>query len=261
MNCKNCNKGLIASQNYCDNCGAKRIRNRLTIKVLAQQVNEQFLSLDNKLFRTFLDLFKKPEDVINGYVDGTRKKYIDVIQYFAISLTIAGFQVFLMLTFFKEALDLDMGFMEKLAEAPANKNNPFLSQDFESSSRYQGLIYIITLPLSALSTWLAYYISGDRRFNFTEHIVLNLYYSAQIVIITAVSSIIFLMFGLNYLVVNFILIIPMFAYLFYILRRVFKDSFWDSFAKFLLVAAFYVGIYICIGILMVIIGILFSLAS
>jgi hypothetical protein len=100
MNCKNYNKVLVDSQKYCDECGAKIIQNRLTPKVIAAQINEQFLSIDNKLLKTFIDLFKRPEVVINGYINGTRKRYIDVLQYFAVSLTLAGIQVFLMTTFF-----------------------------------------------------------------------------------------------------------------------------------------------------------------
>ena len=79
MNCKNCNNNLRDSQRFCDECGAKVIQNRLKPKVLAQQVNEQFLCVDNKFLRTFIDLFRTPEAVIIGYINGTRKKYIDVV--------------------------------------------------------------------------------------------------------------------------------------------------------------------------------------
>ena len=54
MHCKNCHKPLSDEQNFCDDCGAKRIRNRLTPKILAAQINEQFISIDNKFLRTFI---------------------------------------------------------------------------------------------------------------------------------------------------------------------------------------------------------------
>lgn len=73
MNCKSCNNTLRDTQNYCDDCGAKVIRNRLTPKVLATQVNKEFISFDNKFLKTFIDLFTKPEVVINGYINGTQK--------------------------------------------------------------------------------------------------------------------------------------------------------------------------------------------
>ncbi len=235
MNCKNCNTALSDSQKFCDECGAKVIQNRLTTRALAHQVNEQFISIDNKFLRTFIDLFKKPEAVIDGYIHGTRKKYIDVLQYFAISLTLAGIQVFLMTTFFKDALNINMGFVEGFESSTSKTDNPFKDFNFDSTNNYQGIIYILTVPFSALGTWLAYYLIGERTYNFTEHLVFNLYYYAQVIIITAVFSILFLLFGLDYLIVYTIITLPSFAYLFYVLKRLFKNSFWETFARFLLV--------------------------
>ena len=253
MNCKNCNHPLKENQKYCDNCGAKVIRNRLTPKVLAHQVNEQFLSIDNKLLRTFIDLFNKPEDVISGYIKGTRKKYIDVLQYFAISLTLAGFQAFLILTFFKEQLDVSNEFMNSVQNAPGNEKNPFKGLKFDDFMQYQGLIYIATLPFSIVSTWLAYVIVGDKRLNFTEHCVLNIYYNSQVIIVTAVISIIMLLLNWNYLFFSAVITIPMFLYLWYILKRVFNDQFLDSFAKWMLTIVIY---GICYFAVMMIIAII-----
>lgn len=238
MRCKNCDNSLKDTQKFCDECGAKIINNRLQPKIIAQQVNEQFISIDNKFFRTFFDLFKQPESVIVGYINGTRKKYIDVLQYFAISLTLAGIQVFLITTFFKDALDFTPGFIN-----PEKDINPLPGFNSDLFTKYQGLIYILGVPVSALATWLVYLILGDRRFNFTEHLVLNLYYSAQIIIITAVLSILFLVTGMNYLIVSSLLGLPTFIYLAYVLKKVFNEDFWSTFAKFLMVMFVYVVIY------------------
>ncbi|WP_179320947.1 DUF3667 domain-containing protein [Winogradskyella helgolandensis] len=246
MNCKNCNNTLKESQKFCDECGAKIIQNRLKPKVLAQQVNAQFISIDNKFLRTFIDLFKQPETVIIGYIDGTRKKYIDVLQYFAISLTLAGIQVFLITTFFKEALEFSPEFITTIENMPEQDINPMASFNPDIFTKYQGLIYILGVPVSALATWLVYYLFGNKRFNFTEHLVLNLYYSAQIIIITAVFSILFLVTGMNYLIVSSLLGLPTFIYLGYVLKKIFKEDFWNTIAKFLIVMAFYVVIYFII---------------
>jgi len=261
VNCKNCNTPLKQEQKFCYECGAKVIQNRLTPKVLAVQVNEQFISIDNKLLLTFIDLFKKPEAVINGYIHGTRKKYIDVLQYFAISLTLAGIQVFLINTFFKEALEFSPEILQAIESSPSQKNNPFLNGSFDDATKYQSIIYILTVPFSALATWLGYYFLGERTYNFTEHLVLNLYYSAQIIIITAIFSIIFLLFGLDYLIVSTIMTVPTFLYFFYVLKRVFKDRFWEAFAKFLFVMVIYAGIFLVIGIIIVLVAFIFGIAS
>lgn len=62
MACKNCNTELTTDSEYCYHCGAKVIRNRLTIKNLFEHFSEQFLNYDNKFLQTFILLFKKPEE-------------------------------------------------------------------------------------------------------------------------------------------------------------------------------------------------------
>tara|TARA_Y100000815_G_scaffold135963_1_gene122577 strand:- start:1730 stop:2509 length:780 start_codon:yes stop_codon:yes gene_type:complete len=253
VTCRNCHKELKDSQKYCDECGAKVIKNRLTPKILTKQINEQFLSIDNKLLLTFVDLFKRPETVIVEYIEGTRKKYIDVLQYFAIALTLAGIQVFLMTTFFKDSLNLDF-----LVNSASQEDNPFKDLNFEGMNQYQGIIYIIMVPFTAFCTWIVYFLLGQRQYNYTEHLVINLYYSAQIIIITAIFSILFLLFGLNYLIVSTILTIPLFLYLGYVLQRIFKEDFWATTAKFLLVVVVYIILYSIIGFIFGIILILFK---
>ncbi|SDS07405.1 DUF3667 domain-containing protein [Winogradskyella sediminis] len=246
MNCKNCHNTLRDTQKFCDECGAKVIYNRLKPKIIAQQINEQFISIDNKFLLTFIDLFKTPETVIVGYIDGTRKKYIDVLQYFAIALTLAGIQVFLINTFFKDALNFNADFVHGLGNLPENQRHPMADFNSDFFTKYQGLIYILGVPVSALATWLVYFMFENKRFNFTEHLVINLYYSAQIIILTAFFSILFLVTGINYLIVSTILGLPTFIYLAYVLKKIFKEDFWNTFAKFLVVMFLYFIIYFVI---------------
>ncbi|WP_452601695.1 DUF3667 domain-containing protein [Pontimicrobium sp. MEBiC06410] len=96
MLCKNCKTSLNDDINFCYNCGAKVIRNKLTFKHVFEDFNEQFLNLDNKFLQTFIALFITPEAVIGGYINGTRKKYINAINYFAIAITFSGLQVFVL---------------------------------------------------------------------------------------------------------------------------------------------------------------------
>ncbi|TCK68664.1 uncharacterized protein DUF3667 [Winogradskyella wandonensis] len=235
MHCKNCEIPLSKNQNYCFECGARVIKNRLTIKALFQQINAEFLSMDNKLFKTFIHLFTKPEAVIVGYINGTRKKYINVIQYFAIALTFLGIQVFLMEHWVNNPELYESTFFDNLSNLPGQEKNPFFKKmEFEEFNSFQSLFYTISIPFSALATWLTYWLAGFRRYNFTEHVVLNLYYGAQIIIISAFFYIAFLAFGYNYFTLNAIISILTFFYLFYVLKRVFSTSFWLTLGHFIL---------------------------
>ena len=66
MSCKNCGLALTEETNFCNSCGAKVIRNRLTLKNLLQHAVEEFLSIDNKFLITITHLFTRPEAVIDG---------------------------------------------------------------------------------------------------------------------------------------------------------------------------------------------------
>ena len=70
MDCKNCGYHLDPTEKYCHKCGARVIHNRLTTKGLMSQLGEEFLNYDNKLLKTFKDLVKKPEVVIDGFING-----------------------------------------------------------------------------------------------------------------------------------------------------------------------------------------------
>lgn len=263
MVCKNCNKQLLDTQKFCDECGAKVIRNRLRPKVIIDQLNEQFISLDNKFLKTFTHLFIKPEAVINGYISGTRKKYIDVLQYFAISLTLVGIQIFLMNTFFKEQVEMSMEALNVL-DSSQSDNNPFKMnpEAFDKINNYQSIVYIITIPLYAIATWLAnFLIKPNISYNFTEHLVLNIYYYAQIIIITAILSILFLCFGLDYLLISGIVSVLMFIYFIYTLKRVFQLDALNALAYFLLVMVGFAIVTVLIMILIFAIGLIYVLIN
>ena len=263
MNCKNCDIPLSKSQRYCFECGARVIKNRLTIKTLFHQINAEFLSVDNKLLKTFMHLFSKPEVVINGFIDGTRKKYMGVIQYLAIALTLLGLQVFLMENVFNDPDMYTSTFLEEMAKKPGQENNPFLNPNskFSDFNSFQSLYFTISLPFSALATWVAFWVVGFRQFNFTEHIVLNIYYGAQVTIFSTIIYIATLAFGINYFATSLFITILFLIYFFHVLKRVFKMSFLMTFGMFILTGAT-LGIAVGITlIIIVIVGFIFVLMN
>ncbi len=254
MECRNCNSLLDPRVNFCPVCGAKVIRKRLSLKNIWNDINDQFFNLDNKLLKTFIDLLIKPELVINTYIAGTRKRYISVIQYFAIGLTLVGLQVFLMNTFFEDIINAESSLMEGLNNAEFNKDNPLKDTPANEFNKYLSIVYTSSVPFSAIATWMAYNIAGERRFNFTEHVVLNLYYSAETIIISAIITIILLCFGMDYGILSLITGSFTLIYFFYVLKRVFNLSFLQSAAYFILTMVAFGVIFIVILLLMFILG-------
>lgn len=190
MACKNCETPLTVEDQFCNRCGAKVIRNRLTLRNLWEDFSEQFLNYDNKLLQTLLVLFVKPEEVIGNYIHGTRKKYVNVVSYFAIALTLSGLQLFILRKFYPETLDV-------FSLIPSSATTPNTNIDWVFD--YYSIFALINLPMYAVMGTLSF--MGLKKFNYTEHLVINTYIMAQYTIVSAIFTTIFCMFGINFFIV------------------------------------------------------------
>ena len=211
MECKNCFLTLQTHHNFCPHCGAKVIRKRLTIKALFSHFSEQFLNYDNKFLQTFIGLFKQPEAVIGCYVNGTRKKYVNVISYFAIALTLSGFQMFIFNKFFPELMNID--FLTQSGTEEFQKENMNFVQE------YQSIIYMLIVPVYALVSKIVFF--DFKQFNYTEHLVLNMYLAAHLSIVSTILVLTTSLFGFNFNMVGLFLIPLQILFSAYCFKRVF----------------------------------------
>ncbi len=85
MNCKNCQTELTGDKKFCTQCGAKVIDYRLNFKLMVGEFFETYISWDNKIFKTFIHLFTKPEVVVRNYISGVRKRYMQPIAFMFIA--------------------------------------------------------------------------------------------------------------------------------------------------------------------------------
>lgn len=213
--CKNCQNTLSLDANFCEACGGKIIHNRLTIKNLFLHFVEHFLSYDNKFLKTFINLFKKPEDVIVSYITGTRKKYINAIQYFAIALTITGLEWFIIKKFFPELMDIS-ALAQKGTEEIAQKNVSFVQE-------YISIFMMLFVPIYALMSRTVFF--NIKTFNYTEHIVMFMYIIAQISIVGAIFNLIGAAFGMSLGTLAFITGPFQLIFTAYCLKRLYKLDF------------------------------------
>jgi len=187
MNCKNCHTELNTASGYCSRCGGKVIRNRLTLKNLIASFSAQFLDYDNKFLQTFINLFKKPEDVIGSYINGTRKKYVNVVSYFSIALLVTGFEFFLLKRFFPEAIDL--------SAVTVAGQEAMAKESFDLIQDNQSLVMMLFVPLYAIMSRLVFI--NIKKFNYTEHLVIFMYIIAQVSIFAGILNIIAAMSGIS----------------------------------------------------------------
>ena len=214
MVCKNCQSELLPKSDYCYNCGGKIIRNRLTFRNLFEHIGETFFNYDNKLLRTFVDLFKKPEAVIDGYISGVRKKYVNVISYFALAISITGLEYFILNKFYPEALDIS----SLSAEGLENFTNDMML----TIQEYQSFVLMIFVPIYALIAKVVFF--NLKKFNYTEHLVIFMYIIAQLSIVGAFIIVPFAIFGVKMGSISPFIIVYQVLYSAYCLKRLYKLS-------------------------------------
>ncbi|MEZ4797422.1 MAG: DUF3667 domain-containing protein [Flavobacteriaceae bacterium] len=214
MECKNCSSSFEDNLNYCSHCGAKVIRNRLTLKALFADFSQQFLNYDNLFLKTFRHLTTKPEAVIGSYINGTRKKYVNVISYFAIALTLSGFQMFVINKFFPELMSTD--FM------PNNGSKEIQQQNMNFMLEYQSLVYMLIVPVYALASKILFF--NNKQYNYTEHLVINMYLTAHLSIISTILVLIASLFGVNFGIFGLISIPFQILFSAYCFKRIFSLS-------------------------------------
>jgi len=186
VECKNCHTNLRTDFSYCPDCGAKVIRNRLTVKNLWYDATERFFNIDNTFLITFKHLFTKPDEVIGGYINGVRKKYLNPISYFTIAITLGGLFAYVYSEFFPNALDFDFLYKSGDSITEAEK----LGQDFQKQwnaylIKYQSLFYMAMLPFLALISRLVFI--NKKQFNLSEHFVINIYAYSHLSIIINIA--------------------------------------------------------------------------
>jgi len=244
MSCKNCNNSLQESDHYCNNCGAKVIDNKLTFGYLFSEFTERFLNIENNLIaRTYKNMFMNPADVIDGFINGVRKRYIGIANYLALALTVTGLQLFIMQRFFPKALELP----EFMRSQPNALGDNFMNSFFE----YQSIWYLILIPVYAFIGHLVFI--NIKKYNYVEHIVIMGYAQAQLSLTMFIPMLIVSAMGISIYSVSYITIIVTILYMGYCYRSIYKMSMKRIIGKTFVFLGYAILVYIVLIIIMVII--------
>lgn len=230
-NCKNCGSPLSLDQRFCAACGAKRMYNRLNTRNLLEDFSERFLNIENAFLKTFFALFKKPEDVIDGYVQGVRKRYMSAFSYFAVALTLGSVYIFLFRNWFLMETDY-MEFFSGMNQGASTTNLKSSEKYINYFLDYNSFFSFILIPFYAIISKLVFW--NYKKYNFIEHVVIYLYAYSQTQIITNVLLILFIWTGIGSLIVSSITSIIPFFYTAYVLYKVFDLNMTSLILKVLL---------------------------
>ena len=240
MQCKTCGNSLRSDFSYCPACGAKIVKNRLTLKNIWQDLSFQVFNLDNTLIKTFRHMFSQPDVVIHSFISGARKKYMNPVSYFAIAITLSGLLLYVLRNWYDV----------RLTESSANpENTPNLDFIFD----YQGLMSYLMMPIYALMTWIIFL--DKRTLNFSEHLVANAYTTAQVSFVQVMICLpLFGFFDLNYQTFTWFFLLFSVSFQFYAFKRLFAIGWGSTLLRALGYLIMFAIIFMGIGILIAILA-------
>jgi len=241
MNCKNCKSELNENDNFCNECGAKVIKERITVKSLFSHLLIS-LGWDSNFFITLRYLISKPQIIIREYINGTRKKYTNPFTFFAISLAISLFvfnqysEQFILMNTTMNIQQTNQ--LEDVSETITKNSNKGLEMlGFKNQTelnksiakfqlKYYNLISFLYLPLFTLIAFLVF----RKPYNYGEHLVINTYFLGITTFFGVLSFVFSLISKFNIL---FYAIIFTFIYYSYAYKKLYELSFGGILLKIL----------------------------
>lgn len=197
MNCKNCEKTLEEKAQFCDNCGAKVILDRITFKALILDVIVNVFGFDSKFFVTLRTVARKPDTIIKDVLGGVRKRYMNPFAFLAVgaAISLLVFNYFsddfkavnselnsAQIEEYKKKANIDIESMKDLSEKEIQKLQiekktaefqlKFLDGMMNFMLQYYNLLaFLFVIIYAILSKWTFW-----KPHNFGEHIVINAYF-------------------------------------------------------------------------------------
>jgi len=201
-----------------------------------------------------MGLFTKPEAVICSYVEGVRKRYINPISFFGLSLTLAGLSVFIIKKFYIEHFDLQAWMMSLEIFSNEASQQALANYSTSDSMEYSSLIFSAIIPIFGLMSWIVFY---DKKYNLTEHIVIYLYSMSLYSIISIIIGQLVLLIAPTYYISFIFLSYPIILlYHCFLLKRIFKLSVSELILKTFLFLVFFFISYVILGIISFVIGLI-----
>jgi len=181
-NCLNCNAPLTTTQKFCSECGQKTALKRVNLHNVFHDAIHYFTHADKGIFTLLKSLVLQPGLVAKEYVEGKRKKHFPPLNFFlivaAVYLLVGGAlskyngvtQRNTRANSYQPTQQITMPDNSKQAEGI--KRIQKMAKIGRFFSKYSNYVAMLAAPLISFLIWLVYF---KGRYNFTEHLVANLY--------------------------------------------------------------------------------------
>ncbi|MFX0556331.1 DUF3667 domain-containing protein [Maribacter sp. CXY002] len=268
MSCKNCTSDITIDSVFCNQCGAKVVNDRITIKGILVNFTSNIFGWDNTFFLTFRKLIKAPQEILSEFLNGTRKKYMNPFTFLGIGSAIALFAFnFFTNDYLALQVDSNKQSIELMGDMFANQ----LGDDFDATSfkkeqleqitntsaftlKYFNLFVLILIPLYTFMAKLVY----GKPYNYAEHLVINSYIQG---ITFWVTTIMFIISIYTFSSIYFLTVVLSILFYSYVYGKLYKLTFGQSVLKIIIFLGILMGVIIALFIVAVIIGIVIAFIS
>ncbi|WP_299835879.1 DUF3667 domain-containing protein [uncultured Tenacibaculum sp.] len=195
MKCKNCNETIENDALFCDHCGAKVLKDRITFRFLLKQLFASF-GWDSYFIVTIKKMFTEPHIVLREYISGIRRRYLNPFTYLAISaaLSLIVFNLFAQdfIEIQNSINSVEIETLKKIANQDLSELKDVSAEQLKKMKvekmtadirlkvqdkimtlflKYFNLVTFLLIPIYALVSSFTY----RKPYNFGEHIVINSY--------------------------------------------------------------------------------------
>ncbi|WP_460190107.1 DUF3667 domain-containing protein [Urechidicola sp. KH5] len=213
MICKNCNNKFEGE--FCNQCGQSSKVERISWNYLSKSIIDSIFQINYGFLFTVKTLLLSPGKSLNDFFLGKRKKFYKPFAFLLISSS-----VFLISTKFigndTFVDDFVNGFRNGVNE---NLKNSVELKTLDFLTKNQTYVFLIIAPLFSLASFLAF---KKNKYNFSEHLILNLYITGEQLLIYSLFSFIK---DRNSLLAMIPLILGIF-YNLYVYNRLFYEFSW-----------------------------------
>lgn len=210
MICKNCKHRFEG--NFCDNCGQNSKVQRINFSYLVNEIPNSIFQINRGFLFTLKELVIRPGASIREFLSGKRKRHYKPVAFLLITSTL-----YVLITYLTDRNtimeDLVFGFRNGAkGEAQASEQAVL-----DWISKYQAYVTLLILPLYSLASYSAF---SKSKYNYFEHLVINIY-------IMAFQIVIYLILGFIFFKENILLITPIvigMAYNMWTYNQLFDDK-------------------------------------
>tara|TARA_R110002049_G_C9091757_1_gene556362 strand:- start:159 stop:884 length:726 start_codon:yes stop_codon:yes gene_type:complete len=177
MICKNCEQN--SKGNFCNNCGQKLNTQRINHHYLIDEISNNILQMNRGIFFTIKELTVRPGHSIREFLNGKRKNHFKPLAFIIFTSTLYVLAHYFIgnQTFIDDAIS---GYKA----GGKVENSKFVNW----ISRNQTYVILLLVPFFSLAYYLAFIKS---KYNYFEHLVLNIFITGQQMFIYFIFSFIF----------------------------------------------------------------------